>query len=131
EGRFSVTGLKAGHHVVEARLRTPGIEQSVSQPLDLEAHSQATVVLRFEEGRTVKGLTVDTDGQPLAGVRIQACLVQEEDPAWPTPSPSCHADREQGVLSGHGGHFVLNHLVGPAYQLVAWKEGHAFVPSRS
>ncbi|WP_223643085.1 carboxypeptidase-like regulatory domain-containing protein [Corallococcus sp. EGB] len=131
EGAFSAAGLKAGHYVVEARLQTSGVEQSLSRPVDLEAHSRATVSLRFEEGRAVKGLTVDTDGQPLAGVRVQACLVQEKDPAWPTRPPRCDADLEQGVLSRQGGHFVLNRLVGSAYQLVAWKEGHVFVPARS
>ncbi|NOK19536.1 carboxypeptidase regulatory-like domain-containing protein [Corallococcus carmarthensis] len=131
EGAFSATGLTAGHYILEARLQTPGIEHSVSRPIKLEAHSQATVSLRFEEGRTVKGLTVDTDGQPLAGVRVQACFSLEEAPAWRIGSPSCDADRERGVLSGQDGHFVLNHLMDPAYQLVAWKEGHAFVPARS
>ncbi|RKH84086.1 carboxypeptidase regulatory-like domain-containing protein [Corallococcus sp. AB045] len=131
EGTFSAAGLKAGHHVLEARLPTPGIERSVTEAIDLDAHSQVTVSLRFEEGRTVKGLTVDTDGQPLAGVRVQACLSLEDAPEWRTRSLRCDADDEPGVLSGPGGHFVLEHLVDPAHQIVAWKEGHAFVPSRS
>ena len=131
EGAFSAAGLKAGPYVLEARLQTPGIERSVTEPFVLDAHSQVTLSLRIEEGRTVKGLTVDTNGQPLAGVRVQACLSLEDVPEWRTRSLSCDADSEQGVLSGPGGHFVLKHLVDPAHQLVAWKEGHAFVPSRS
>jgi hypothetical protein len=131
EGSFSTAGLTAGHHVLEARLETPGIEQSVSRPFDLEAQSQATVSLRFEEGRTVKGLTVGSDGQPLAGVRVQACLTPEDAPAWRARSLRCDEDAEQGILSGPGGHFVLKHLVGPAHQLVAWKEGHVFLPAHS
>ncbi|RKI67868.1 carboxypeptidase regulatory-like domain-containing protein [Corallococcus sp. AB049A] len=131
EGSFSAAGLNAGPHVLEARLPTSGIERSVTETLELEAHSQVTVSLRFDEGRTVKGLTVGSDGQPLAGVRVQACLSPEDAPAWRAHSLRCDADAEQGVLSGPGGHFVLKHLMDPSHRLVAWKEGHAFVPAGS
>ncbi|WP_367616431.1 carboxypeptidase regulatory-like domain-containing protein [Corallococcus exercitus] len=131
QGTFSLGGLEAGHYVLEARLRTPGIEHAVSQPVDLEELTQAIVSVRFEEGRTVQGMTVDTDGQPVSGARIQACLLLEDVPAWQKHAPDCTAKGEGGVLSGPDGRFVLKHLSSPTYQLIAWKEGHAFAPSRS
>ncbi|NNB94565.1 carboxypeptidase regulatory-like domain-containing protein [Corallococcus exiguus] len=130
-GAFSLGGLEAGHYVLEARLRTPGIEHTASQPVDLEAGMQATVSVRFEEGRTLQGMTVGGDGQPMSGVRVQACLLLEDIPAWQAHAPDCTVTGESGVLSGPDGRFVFKHLTAPAYQLIAWKEGHAFAPSRS
>ncbi|WP_434300991.1 carboxypeptidase regulatory-like domain-containing protein [Corallococcus exiguus] len=131
QGAFSLGGLEPGHYVVEARLRTPGIERAVSQPLDLEERTQATVSLRFQEGRTVRGMTVDSAGQPVPAVRIQACLLLEDVPAWQTDAPDCFPGGEGGILSGLDGRFVFNHLTASAYRLIAWKEGEAFAPSRS
>ncbi|RYZ39431.1 MAG: carboxypeptidase regulatory-like domain-containing protein [Myxococcaceae bacterium] len=133
EGGFSLRGLKAGHYVLEASLRTPGLEQSTSQPVELEEHTQAEVALRFEEGRTLEGLTVDTGGRPLPGVQVQACLPLDDVPAWQLTVEPCDPRRggAGGVRSGPDGRFVFKHLVAPTYQLVAWKEGHAFVPARS
>ncbi|WAS88479.1 MULTISPECIES: carboxypeptidase-like regulatory domain-containing protein [unclassified Corallococcus] len=130
-GAFSLEGLEAGHYVLEARLRTPGIEHTVSQPVDLEERTQATVTVRFEEGRTLQGMTVASDGRPMPGVRVQACLPLEDVPAWQAYAPACTVTGESGVLSGPDGRFVFKHLTAPAYQLIAWKEGHAFAPSRS
>ncbi|RKH84087.1 carboxypeptidase regulatory-like domain-containing protein [Corallococcus sp. AB045] len=130
-GAFSLGGLEAGHYVLEARLRTPGIEHTASQAVDLEAGMQATVSVRFEEGRTLQGMTVSGDGQPMSGVRVQACLLLEDVPAWQAHAPDCSVTGERGVLSGPDGRFVFKHLTAPAYQLIAWKEGHAFAPSRS
>ncbi|GMU04090.1 carboxypeptidase-like regulatory domain-containing protein [Corallococcus caeni] len=130
-GTFSFQGLKAGHYRVEARVRTPGIEHAVSQAVDLEERTQARVSLRFEEGHTIQGRTVDTDGQPVPGVRVQACLTLEELPPWRTGDPSCRAYSEDGVLSGADGRFILKHLTAPSHQLIARKDGHDFVPARS
>ncbi|RKG82225.1 carboxypeptidase regulatory-like domain-containing protein [Corallococcus sp. CA049B] len=130
-GAFSLGGLEAGHYVLEARLRTPGIEHTASQPVDLEAETQATVSVRFEAGRTLQGMTVGGDGRPMSGVRVQACLLLEDIPAWQTHAPDCSVTGESGVLSGPDGRFIFKHLTAPAYQLIAWKEGFAFAPSRS
>ncbi|QAT83062.1 putative lipoprotein [Corallococcus coralloides] len=130
-GAFSLGGLEAGHYVLEARLRTPGIEHTASQPVDLDEGTQATVSVRFEEGRTLQGMTVGGDGQPMSGVRVQACLLLEDIPAWQAHAPDCSVTGESGVLSGPDGRFVFKHLTAPAYQLIAWKEGQAFAPSRS
>ncbi|NOK35610.1 carboxypeptidase regulatory-like domain-containing protein [Corallococcus exercitus] len=130
-GAFSFQGLKAGHYVVEARLQTPGVEHAESQAVDLEERAQARVALRFEEGRTLEGRTVDTEGQPVPGVRVHACLPLEDIPPWRTDGPDCRSRGEGGVLSGADGRFVLKHLTAPSHQLVAWKEGHDFAPARS
>ncbi|AFE04124.1 hypothetical protein COCOR_01521 [Corallococcus coralloides DSM 2259] len=130
-GAFTLGGLEAGHYVLEARLRTPGIEHTASQSVDLDEGTQATVSVRFEEGRTLQGMTVGGDGQPMSGVRVQACLLLEDIPAWQAHAPDCSVTGERGVLSGPDGRFVFKHLTAPAYQLIAWKEGQAFAPSRS
>ncbi|NBD08440.1 MULTISPECIES: carboxypeptidase-like regulatory domain-containing protein [Corallococcus] len=131
QGAFTLDGLEAGHYVLEARRRTPGIEHTASRPVDLEERQQATVSVRFDEGRTLQGTAVDTDGYPLPGVRIQACLLLEDIPAWQGRAPDCTVRGEGGVLSGPDGRFTFKHLTAPAYQLIAWKQGHAFAPSRS
>ncbi|GMU01038.1 hypothetical protein KH5H1_51580 [Corallococcus caeni] len=130
-GAFAFQGLETGHYVVEARLQTPGIEHTVSQAVDLEERTQARVSLRFEEGRTIQGRTVDTEGQPMPGARVHACLTLEDIPPWRTGGPDCRSHGERGVVSGADGRFVLKHLTAPSHQLIAWKEGHDFAPARS
>ncbi|WP_253903067.1 carboxypeptidase regulatory-like domain-containing protein [Corallococcus exiguus] len=130
-GAFAWRGLEEGHYVVEARLRTLGSVDSTSQPVVLQAGTAAHVSLRFEEGRALRGMTVDTDGRPIPGVRIQACIPDEDVPAWVMYGPTCKGRGDQGVLSGPDGRFVLKDLRAPAYQLVAWKEGLEFAPARS
>ncbi|RKH42799.1 carboxypeptidase regulatory-like domain-containing protein [Corallococcus sp. AB050B] len=130
-GAFAWRGLAEGHYVVEARLRTLGSVDSVSQPVDLEPGTDAHVSLRFDEGRALRGMTVDTEGRPVPGVRIKACIPNEDIPAWVMYGPACRSGDDQGVLSGPDGRFILKDLRAPAYQLVAWKEGLEFAPSRS
>ncbi|WP_242588741.1 carboxypeptidase-like regulatory domain-containing protein [Corallococcus macrosporus] len=130
-GAFSFQGLKAGHYVVEAHVQRPGIQHAVSQTVDLEERTQARVTLRFEEGRTIQGRTIDTEGQPVAGVRVQACPTLEDLSAWRTTGPSCRFPAGDGVLSGADGHFILKHLTAPRHQLIARKDSHGFAPARS
>ncbi|MCY1043823.1 carboxypeptidase-like regulatory domain-containing protein [Corallococcus sp. bb12-1] len=131
QGGFSLRGLKAGHYMLEAWRRTPGMAQSTSLPIELEEHTQAVVALRFEEGRTLEGMTVDTYGQPIPGVQVRACLPLDDVPPWQLSVETCDLLSGGGVRSGPDGHFVLKHLVAPTYQLVAWKEDQAFAPARS
>ncbi|RKH31785.1 carboxypeptidase regulatory-like domain-containing protein [Corallococcus praedator] len=131
KGGFSLRGLKAGPYMLEAWRRTPGMEQSTSRPVELEEHTQAEVTLRFEEGRTLEGMTVDTFGQPVPGVQVRACIPLDDAPAWQLLVEPCDPRERGGVRSGPDGRFVLQHLVAPTYQLVAWKEGRSFAPSRS
>ncbi|RYZ47117.1 MAG: carboxypeptidase regulatory-like domain-containing protein [Myxococcaceae bacterium] len=131
QGGFSLRGLKAGHHVLEAWRRTPGMARSTSRPIELEEHTQAVVTLRFEEGRTLEGTTVDTFGQPVPGVQVRACLPLDDIPPWQLAVETCDPRSGGGVRSGPDGRFVLKHLVAPTYQLVAWKEDQAFAPARS
>jgi hypothetical protein len=99
--------------------------------VDLEDRMQATVSVRFEEGRTLEGMTVDSDGRPLPGARVQACLLLEDIPAWQAHAPDCTVSGDSGVLSGPDGRFVFKHLTASAYQLIAWKDAYAFAPWRS
>ncbi|WP_158625107.1 carboxypeptidase-like regulatory domain-containing protein [Corallococcus terminator] len=131
QGGFSLRGLKAGHYMLEAWRRTPGMAQSTSRPVELEEHTQAVVALRFEEGRALEGMTVDTFGQPVPGVQVRACLPLDDVPPWQLSVETCDPRSGGGVRSGPDGRFVLKHLVAPTYQLVAWKEDQAFAPARS
>nr|WP_244981881.1 carboxypeptidase-like regulatory domain-containing protein [Corallococcus exercitus] len=130
-GAFTLKRLNAGRYHLEARIRTPGIEHSLSRPIALEEDTHAQVSLRFEEGRTVRGVTVDAHGQPVAGARLVACLPLEDIPAWQADAPACPSMGDEGVLSGPDGRFVFNHLRAPRYRLIAWKDGHAFAPALS
>ncbi|NOJ96480.1 carboxypeptidase regulatory-like domain-containing protein [Corallococcus coralloides] len=130
-GAFAWRGLKEGPYVVEARLRMLGSMASVSQPVVLEMGTDAHVSLRFDEGRALRGMTVDSDGRPVPGVRIHACIPLEDIPPWVMNTPTCNGRGDQGVLSGPDGRFVLKGLRAPAYQLIAWKEGLKFAPARS
>ncbi|MBE4747943.1 carboxypeptidase regulatory-like domain-containing protein [Corallococcus sp. ZKHCc1 1396] len=129
-GGFSLRGLKAGRYALEALRGTPGLEQSASSIVELGEHTQAVVSLRFEEGRTLEGMTVDTEGHPVPDVQVRACLPLDDVPAWQLSAAEC-GPRGTGVRSGADGRFVLKHLVAPTYQLVAWKEGRSFTPARS
>ncbi|RKI40671.1 carboxypeptidase regulatory-like domain-containing protein [Corallococcus sp. AB004] len=130
-GAFSLSGLKAGRYVLEAWQRTPGSVQWVSRTLDLKERGHADVSLRFDEGRTLHGMTTDAAGQPLPGVRVQACLSQEDSFAGRTPELSCVPAADDSVRSGPDGRFTLEHLTAPVSQLVAMSEGLRLNPSRS
>ncbi|RKI67867.1 carboxypeptidase regulatory-like domain-containing protein [Corallococcus sp. AB049A] len=130
-GAFSLSGLKAGRYVLEAWQRTPGSVQWVSQTLDVKERAHTNVALRFEEGRTLRGMTTDAAGQPLAGVHVQACLSQEDSSAGRVRELSCVASEEDSVRSGPDGRFTLKHLTAPVYQLVARREDLRLNPSRS
>ncbi|MGE6761143.1 carboxypeptidase regulatory-like domain-containing protein [Corallococcus interemptor] len=121
-GAFSVSGLKAGRYVMEAWQRTPGSVQWASRTVELKEREHADVALRFEEGRTLHGTTTDAAGKPLAGVRVQACLSQEDASAGQVRVLSCVEAEEDSVRSGPDGRFTLKHLTAPVYQLVARRD---------
>ncbi|RKH42800.1 carboxypeptidase regulatory-like domain-containing protein [Corallococcus sp. AB050B] len=121
-GAFSLSGLKAGRYMLEACQRTPGSVQWASRTVELKEREHVDVALRFEEGRTLHGMTTDAAGNPLAGVRVQACLSQEDASAGRVPELSCVDSREDSVRSGPDGRFTLKHMTAPVYQLVARRD---------
>ncbi|NBD08441.1 carboxypeptidase regulatory-like domain-containing protein [Corallococcus sp. c25j21] len=130
-GAFSLSGLKGSHYVLEAWHRTPGAVQWVSQTLVLEERAHTDVALRFDEGRTLRGMTTDAAGLPLPGVWVQACLSPDDSSAGKVRELSCVLTADDSVRSGPDGRFTLRHLTAPVYQLVATREDLRLSPSLS
>ena len=131
QGRLTLQGVKPGHYVAEASLQTQSLEQYVSQSLDVADSEALEVTLRMEEGRPLRGLVVDTRGQPLPGVSVRVYLPPGDVPRYRTGFGSCGMGGPEGVLTDAEGRFTLRHLSAPRYALTARREAYRFEASRS
>ncbi|RYZ39430.1 MAG: carboxypeptidase regulatory-like domain-containing protein [Myxococcaceae bacterium] len=137
QGRSTLAGLKPGGYVLEAVSPIRDVDQRVSRPLDIVEGVNPEVALRMEEGRTLRGIVVDTRGQPLAGVPVRAHVpdgdtpyyraqVHEDDDAMDDYGPT----PPEGVLTDDEGRFTLRHLSEPRYELSVNLNDHRVEPSR-
>ncbi|RKH08895.1 hypothetical protein D7V97_18165 [Corallococcus sp. CA053C] len=131
QGRVTLQGVKPGTYVVEAWLQTRTVEQFVSQALKVTDGEPLEVSLRMEEGRTLRGLVVDTRGQPLPGASVQFELPPGDVPRYRLHSGGCTVTEPVGVLTDAEGRFTLRHLSAPRYALAARLEAYRFEASRS
>ncbi|RKH63545.1 carboxypeptidase-like regulatory domain-containing protein [Corallococcus llansteffanensis] len=139
QGRVTLRGVRPGGYVVEALLRSRALDQHASRPLDVTEEEVPEVSLRLEEGRTLRGLVVNTRGQPLAGVAVRAAVPQGDAPRYRDREPDPDVDRydsydeerPEGVLTDAEGRFTLRHLSAPRYVLTASLGGHEFDAARS
>ncbi len=70
QGRFAFEGVEAGRYKIEAR--ATGYQFGVVEPIAAAGQSQdIEVIVPLQEGRTVKGVVLDPDNQPIAGAIIR------------------------------------------------------------
>ncbi|MCY1043825.1 carboxypeptidase-like regulatory domain-containing protein [Corallococcus sp. bb12-1] len=136
QGRVTLRGLKPGPYVVEAVNPTRDVDQRTSRPLDIMEGVNPEVALRMEEGRTLRGVVVDTRGQPLAGAAIRARVPDGDTPHYRARTgddydlEGLETDEPRGVLTDDEGRFTLRHLSGPRHELWVELEDHRVEPSR-
>ncbi|MDY7231443.1 carboxypeptidase regulatory-like domain-containing protein [Hyalangium rubrum] len=131
EGRFTLQGVRPGRYMVEATLETPGVDLAVAKAIEVRGAEQAEVALRFEEGRTVSGLAVDGEGQPVEGVSVRVNLEDEHVPTWRRGGRTCGNRLTLDARTDAQGRFTLRHLGEETYWLYAHKSGHTFMPALS
>ncbi len=130
EGRFSLRGLKPERYLVEATLDEDGVVRFGARRIELRGTEQVEVALRFQAGRTLSGIAVDSQGRPLSDVLVNSSL------SWEDTSPSLD---DQGsfkfaasaVETGAEGRFTLRHLPEGPFVLSAYKYQYTLLPSES
>lgn len=131
QGHFTLRGVKPGRYMLEATLETPGVDRTAVQALEVRGTERVEVALRFEEGRTLPGLVVDDEGQPVEGVSVRVNRTGESIPAWRRESRSCGNRTTRDARTDAEGRFTLRHLEAATYWLYAYKEGYTFKASRA
>ena len=124
--------------MVEALLRTKALDHHASRPVDVTEQEVPEVLLRLEEGRTLRGVVVNTRGQPRGGRHPgrdspggRAPLRDREPDPDVDRYDSYDEERPEGVLTDEEGRFTLRHLSAPRYVLTASLMGHRFDAARS
>ncbi|MCY1043826.1 hypothetical protein OV208_21075 [Corallococcus sp. bb12-1] len=138
QGRATLRGLKPGPYVVEAVKMTRDVDQRASRALDIVEGENPEVTLRMEEGRTLRGIVVDTRGQPLAGAAIRAQVPDGDTPHYRANTTDDYAyaldgletNDPKGVLTDDEGRFTLRHLSERRYELSVRLADHRVEPSR-
>ena len=131
QGRFTLEGLPPGRFVVEAKRDGEGTERTAAKPVELRGSEKAEVPLRFEAGRTLSGLVVDGNGEPVADAYVRVEVPFSAFPKWRRHILSCQTGRDPGTQTGPDGRFTLKHLIEDKYEVLAFKEGYTFRPERS
>jgi protocatechuate 3,4-dioxygenase beta subunit len=130
-GIATLRGIKPGSYVLEATLDHKGVERRASKSLEARGSEQLQVALSFEEGWTLSGTVVDSEGQPLAGISVRATRPNEETPVWRRNARIYGNRTANDAFTGPDGRFTVKHLVGDVFEVSPWKEGFTFNVSRS
>jgi len=130
QGRFSLGGLRAGSHAVEASLTAEGMDRLASRTMELRDSERVEVSLRFEPGWSLSGLVVDEAGQPLPDVSVGMETHAENPPPWRSGKGQRYGSGPQ-VRSGVDGRFAFRQLSAGTYTLWASKRGYTLEPAKA
>ncbi|WP_164020500.1 carboxypeptidase regulatory-like domain-containing protein [Pyxidicoccus trucidator] len=128
-GRFHLRGVKPGHYVVRASLRSQGFIRDTWREVDLRDGEALEVELRMRPERSLSGIVVDRADKPVPGASIEVRIPLEGIPPWRREaflrtSPGGDSTR---IITGPEGRFTVWHLTEPGYYVRATKDGASFI----
>ncbi|MBN8469208.1 carboxypeptidase regulatory-like domain-containing protein [Corallococcus exiguus] len=119
-GQVTLQGVPPGRYVVEALAPGKAVDVHASQPLEVQPGEAPSVTLRMEEGRTLRGVVVTSQGRPLPGVHIRATVLDADRPLYRDRGERFRSRTErraEGVSTDAEGRFLLRSLSASRYEL--------------
>ncbi|RKI03011.1 carboxypeptidase regulatory-like domain-containing protein [Corallococcus sp. AB030] len=126
-GQVTLQGVPPGRYVAEALAPGRAVDVHASQSLEVLPGEAPSVTLRMEEGRTLRGVAVTSQGRPLPGVHLRAKVLDADRPLYRYSGEGYRTRAErraEGVHTDTEGHFLLRSLSASRYELTASLQDH-------
>ncbi|WP_158627461.1 carboxypeptidase-like regulatory domain-containing protein [Corallococcus sp. AB038B] len=124
-GQVTLQGVPPGRYMVEALAPGRAVDVHASQSLEVLPGEAPSVTLRMEEGRTLRGVVMTSQGRPLSGVHIRAKVLDADRPLYRRDEHGFRVERRtEGVHTDAEGHFLLRSLSASRYELTASLQEH-------
>ncbi|RKG82226.1 hypothetical protein D7W82_26965 [Corallococcus sp. CA049B] len=124
-GQVTLQGVAPGSYVAEALVPGRDVDVHASQPLEVQLGEAPSVTLRVEEGRTLRGVVVTSQGHPLPGVFIRANILDADRPLYRGERFRTREQRTVGAHTDAEGHFILRSLSAARHELTATLDEYA------
>lgn len=123
-GNFLLKPVKAGTYVIEARC--PDFSLGTSASFSVADHeSRQGIRVRADSGATLRGIVVDSHGEPIAGARVSSRRNLENDMLSAMMRGSGGPYNAPESITDTDGAFVLRGLAPGPYRIDAHRTGYA------